>query len=220
MIYTENILICLAMPMIAALFVLRGAARRFTGFLLTGMACSLLSAYCNTFLSAAFRLDAFDAVVKLTPICEETIKMLPILFYLLLVSPERGRILPAAAAVGIGFATFENCCYIVQYGAADTLFLLLRGSAVGTLHMMTSAILGSGLAYSVYKRPYRSFVSVFGLWCLSSSIHAIYNLLVASEGVRQYVGYLMPIFIFLVYLFVKMAAEKSSRRPEPVPSCK
>lgn len=208
MIYAENILVCLAMPLLVAAALLRGTARRYTLFLLLGMVSCLLSAYCNSFLTAAFDISGFDAVVKLTPLCEETVKMLPILFYVLLLSPERRHILPAAVAVGVGFATFENCCYIVQYGSEDVLFLLVRGLAAGTMHTMTTAFLGAGLTYAAYRRFYRSFVSMFGLWCAACSVHSIYNILVSSGDDRAGIGYAMPILLCGAFLIVSRRMRK------------
>ena len=52
------------------------------GFL--GMGACMLSAYVNTFFAAFYNVDTFNATVEIAPVVEETIKLLPLLFYLLI----------------------------------------------------------------------------------------------------------------------------------------
>jgi len=50
MIYSENILICILIPLIIAIIFLKGNARRFAFFFALGMVICLLSAYISGFI--------------------------------------------------------------------------------------------------------------------------------------------------------------------------
>ena len=63
--------------------------------------------------------DAVTAAVEITPVCEEVMKLLPLLFYYLILEPDPGELPGAAIAIAVGFATFENVCYLAENGAAD-----------------------------------------------------------------------------------------------------
>lgn len=198
MIYTENIFICLAAPLLIALFLTKGEARRFIGFFLIGLIACLLSAYINSFIAGAVSdngrapLSAAQALVRITPICEEVMKALPVFFCMTITRPKREDIVAVAFAVGLGFATFENFCYITQYGAEDLLFAMVRGFSAGVMHTICAAILGYGLTL-VHGRGRLVAPGAFALLCASSTFHAIYNLLSASEGAWRTTGYLLPI---------------------------
>ena len=48
----------------------------------------LLSAYVTTFLPDIFHAGTAAAVMEITPVCEEVMKFLPLLFYLLVFEPR------------------------------------------------------------------------------------------------------------------------------------
>ena len=97
MTYIENIFICLAIPMLLSLFFTGGRARRFTLFVILGMGVCLLSAYISSFFMQYYRTDAVTTAIEIAPVCEELMKLLPLLFYFLVLEPEP-RQLPAALA--------------------------------------------------------------------------------------------------------------------------
>lgn len=51
MIYAENIFVALAIPLIIAVFLLKGDVRRFTGFFIIGLFACLLASHINGFLA-------------------------------------------------------------------------------------------------------------------------------------------------------------------------
>ena len=73
MTYIENIFLCLAIPLILSLFFTGGRARSFTLFIVAGMLCCLLSAYVSSFFMGYCGANARQAVVEITPVCEEII---------------------------------------------------------------------------------------------------------------------------------------------------
>ena len=71
--------------------------------------------------------------------------MLPLLFYLFLLEPDDDGLILAAAGIGTGFAIYENCCYLLSMGAESISFIMIRGLAVGVMHIVSVLALAMGL---------------------------------------------------------------------------
>ena len=110
MTYIENIFLCLALPLILSMFFIQGRVRRYALFLTVGMAVCLLSAYASSFFMGQYGVDGTVAAIEITPVCEEVMKLLPLLFFYLVFEPEPKEMPAAAIAIAVGFATFENVC--------------------------------------------------------------------------------------------------------------
>ena len=102
----ENTYICLAAPLLLAILVMQKDGRRSLSFVLAGMTASLLSAYITTFLAGAAGVDAAIASHEIAPAVEETMKCLPLVFYLLVFEPEKRFIIPG---------TDENWLYFTRH---------------------------------------------------------------------------------------------------------
>jgi hypothetical protein len=76
------------------------------------------------------------ATAEITPVVEEIMKLLPLLFYLLVFEPEAGAGADAMLVIAVSFATFENVCWLVENGAEQLDFLLLRGFGTGAMHVV------------------------------------------------------------------------------------
>ena len=63
-------------------------------------------------------MDGTVAAIEITPVCEEVMKLLPLLFFYLVFESEPKEMPAAAIAIAVGFATFENVCYLTENGAA------------------------------------------------------------------------------------------------------
>ena len=199
MIYSENILICIAIPLAISLFFLRGSARRFVTSFLTGMGVCLIAAYINGYINSVAVSSAERMAIYASPVIEEFIKFLPILFYLYVFLPDDRNLLITSAGIGAGFATFENCCYLLSVGAEKLSFVLIRGLAVGTMHIATTALL---TAMIIILRRYKAvtFPTMLAAVTMSSAMHALYNLLVSEKGLSSYLGYAFP-FITAMLLY-------------------
>ena len=88
MTYIENIFICIAAPLVVTAVCLGRKYIKYFIFGFLGMGACMLSAYVNTFFAAFYNVDAFNATVEIAPVVEETIKLLPLLFYLLIFEPK------------------------------------------------------------------------------------------------------------------------------------
>lgn len=192
MTYIENVFVCIAAPLLVAALCMGKTYFRFFLFAFAGMGACLVAAYVNTFLAALYGATTFHATVEIAPVVEEIIKLLPLLFYLLVFEPEPGRIRPAVLIVAVGFATFENICYLIQHGVEHLSFLLIRGFGTGAMHIVCGAIVGYGLVY-VWQRGWLKVAGTCGLLGAAVIFHGTYNLLIAYGGWVQYVAYALPV---------------------------
>ena len=213
MIYIENIFLCLAIPLALSMLFIGGRTRIFMLFMITGMSVCLLSAYVNSFFMGYYGVDAIVAVVEITPVCEEVMKLLPLLFYVLIFEPKVRNLPEAAVALAVGFATFENACYLTENGAENFMFLLIRGVSAGALHILCGILIGFGLSY-VFRRRWLAFTGTMGLLGACIAFHAIYNLLISGEGAWQMAGYLFPSVLIVLIFVGKLLLPKVKTRLE------
>ncbi len=192
MIYSENILLCISIPLLLTLLYVRGSARRSLAGFLIGMAICLLSSYISGFLTLLTRMELRESAVYISPTTEEIMKLLPLLFYMAVFRPGEMTLTTFAISLGAGFATFENCCYLLSAGSESLGFTLVRGLAVGVMHIV--CMLAMSLSIIMVRR-YRafSFSTVVGCLSLSVVFHALYNLLVSVSGIPATVGYGLPL---------------------------
>ena len=198
MIYSEYIMICIGMPLLIALFYTRKSARLFTAASLVGMLACLLAGYISGYINLASGTTLEETAVYVAPIVEEILKLLPLLFCMFVIGLEDQPLLNAAVAIGAGFAVFENCVYLLQSGTERLFLMLIRGLAVGVMHVASMLLLDLGL--TLMKR-YRaiSVPAVVGAATLPIVFHGLYNLLVSQPGVSAYIGYCLPLLVAALY---------------------
>ena len=191
MTYIENIFICLTIPLVLSVFFVRGRTRNFTIFVMIGMGICLLSAYVSSFFMGYYGTDAALTAIEITPVCEEVMKLLPLLFYFFIFEPKQEELPTDAIAIAVGFATFENVCYLTENGAADFTFLFIRGISAGALHILCGIFMGFGISY-VFCRRWLMLTGTVGLLGACTGFHAIYNLFIIAEGGWKTAGYIFP----------------------------
>ena len=198
MIYSENILLCISIPLLLTAIYTRGAARRSIAAFLVGMVTCLLSSYISGYLTLLTDMELNASAVYISPTTEEIMKLLPLLFFLLVFRPKEMTLVTFAVSLGAGFATFENCCYLLATGSESLAFTLVRGLAVGVMHIVCMLAMSLSL---IMVRRYRafSFGTVVGCLSLSVVFHALYNLLVSVPGIPSYIGYSLPILTALAF---------------------
>lgn len=191
MTYIENIFVCLAIPLLLSLLFIRGRERTFVCFLLVGMTVCLLAAYVSSFFMRYYGASGIVTAIEITPMCEETMKMAALLFYYLIWEPKPEKLPSAAIAIAVGFATFENVCYLTENGAANVTYVLIRGISAGAVHVLCGIAIGFGLAY-VFPRRWLALTGCVGILGASIVLHAIYNLLISVPGPWRLAGYIFP----------------------------
>ena len=199
----ENAYVCLAAPLLLAILCLRGAGRRGLIFLLSGMTACLLSAYVSTYLAGAAGADLPTASHEIAPAVEEIMKSLPMLFYLLVFEPQKKNALSGALLVAVGFATFENVCFLTSYGTSQLLSLMIRGFGTGAMHVVCGMVVAVGLFF-LWDRVWLRAVGAFALLCFVITFHAIFNVFVNQTGPIYWIGSAIPLTVVLVYvIFVR-----------------
>ncbi len=198
--YIENIYICLAAPLLIAIFCLNRMGRPMVMFVLGGMTVCLLSSYISTFVAAVYHIDLLTASITISPIVEEVMKLLPVLYYLLVFEPDADRIPACVVLIAMGFATFENVCYLVQNDTLQIMNLLIRGFGTGAMHVVCGTFLFMGLLL-LWDKPWLRAAGTVGLLAVAITYHGIYNMLVLQSGPVALIGYLIPL-ISAVIIFI------------------
>ncbi len=200
MIYSENILLCIALPLLIVCCYLRGNVLRFVIAFLVGMVACLISSYISGFFGLLAGSTVNETAVYISPLVEEMLKLLPLLFYFFVFLPNAEDMVRSAVAIGAGFATFENCCYLLLSGAENLTYTLIRGLAVGVMHIVCMLALTLGL---ILVRRFRviSLTGVVGAMTLSMTFHGLYNLLVSVPGVSSWIGYVLPLLTAILLFY-------------------
>ena len=200
--YIENIYVCLAAPLLIAAVCMRGRGRTMNLFVLAGMTVCLLSSYINTFIAAAAGVDALTASLEIAPMTEELMKFLPILFFLLVFEPGKEELTGGIIMTAVGFATFENACYLADSGAAQILHLLIRGFGTGAMHVVCGFLIAIGFLY-LWDRVWLRLAGTIGLIAIAITYHGIYNILVSQTGAAAMIGYLIPLLTVALALIFR-----------------
>ncbi len=196
MMHIENIFVCITVPLLVSLFFIKEKQRCYTLFICVGMGICMASAYVNSFVMSLYEADPISTAIQIAPVCEEVMKLLPLLFYILIFEPKPGEIVPAAIAIAAGFATFENVCFLSENGAGNITLLLVRGLSAGALHILCGIAMGYGIAY-VFKQRWLAAAGTLGILGANIVFHALYNLMVTAEGMWQSIGYIFPSILIL-----------------------
>ena len=197
--YIENVYICLAAPLLLTILCLRKEGRRSLAFVLSGMTACLLSAYISAFFVGITGTGLADASYEISPVVEEIMKSLPLLFFLLVFEPEKRVVINGSMLIAVGFATFENVCFLTSYGTSELLKLLIRGFGTGAMHVVCGMIIAVGIYY-LWNQLWLRMVGGFALLCFAVTFHAIFNILVNQTGAVFWIGSIIPLTLIVVYL--------------------
>ena len=203
----ENIFICLAAPFLLAALGTNTGSRKNCFFIVLGFVCCIISAYLNTFFSAIYGAQGITAVLEISPVIEETVKLIPLLFGLIVfeIEPREGN--NVIFNIAVGFATFENICYLLENGTDNLFYLFVRGFSTGAMHITCAFIIGYGLR--VFRRPVAlRAAGIFGLLCVAITFHATFNMLMKTDGIIKQLGYAIPIVSCIILLLLKASFRK------------
>jgi RsiW-degrading membrane proteinase PrsW (M82 family) len=212
--YIENTYICLAAPMLIAILSLRKEGRRSLIFVLSGMTACLFSAYVSAFFAGVMGLELTVASYEVSPAVEEIMKALPVLFYLLVYEPDKRSAVACTLMLAVGFATFENICFLTSYGTSNLLRLLIRGFSTGAMHVACGAVTAVVLRGMWNSLLFRT-IATLGVLCLSITCHGIYNILVNQDGIPAMIGYLLPLLLGAGAVFARKKIYGPAANPTP-----
>ena len=178
-------------------------------FMLVGIFVSVFASEVNGVLSQVLAMNMYSITTIVTPITEEILKALPILYYAVVVSDKRETLFTASMATGIGFAILENAFYLLNYPNFSMLSAIIRAFGAGLMHGMCTLLVGVGISF-VKKQKKLFAVGSFGLLSTAIVYHGIYNILIQSE--YSLVGGLLPIATYIPF-FIWRLTLKNKKTP-------
>ena len=166
-------------------------------FVLIGIFVSVFAAEVNGVMVDLLPLSTFEVTIIVTPISEEILKALPILFFATILSPKKESVFTAAMAIGIGFAVLENAFYMLNDASFNMIDAIVRAFGAGLMHGMCTLLVGVGILF-VKKKRKLFVVGTFAMLSTAITYHGIYNMLVQSD--YQIIGYLLPIATYIPFM--------------------
>lgn len=192
--------ICLAVSLGLMLPLMEKKTRSVVIFMIVGFFACLFVSELNSILLKAFNGDMFYVTTTITPVSEELVKALPILYFAIIISDDRRTLIANSFAVGVGFALLENIIILMQnIQEVSVLWALVRGFGSGLVHGVCTMMVGYSISY-IKKRRKLFYCGTFALLSTAIIYHAIYNLLVQSD--YQYAGVLLPIITYIPLLIL------------------
>ena len=174
-------------------------------FMLFGIFVSVFASEVNGLFARTLSMDVYSITVVVTPITEELLKALPILYYAIVVSDKKETLFTASMAMGIGFAILENAFYLLNDSNFSMLHAVIRAFGTGLMHGMCTLLVGVGISFVKKKRKLFA-VGTFGLLSTAIVYHGIYNILIQSE--YNVVGALLPIATYIPFVVWRMVIKR------------
>ena len=201
--------ICLVAPMLLMVLLLRKRSRLLIGYMVIGVCVSLFISELNTLMLNMFDEDMLYVSTTITPITEEIVKAIPVLFYATVFSDNRDRVMPIAFATGIGFGMFENMVILIQNIENVTIgWAIIRGFSTALMHAVCTVAIGFGICF-VKKRRKMFYSGTFALLTMACIYHGIFNMLVQSD--YKYLGFVLPAVTYIPILFQQYQYSKSKK---------
>lgn len=189
--------VAIFIPILLMALLVEKKARLPISFMLAGIFVSVFASEVNAVLAKSLNMSTYDITVVVTPMTEEILKSLPILYYALFVSDKKEKLFTASMATGIGFAVLENAYYLLNSPNFTMLSAIIRAFGAGLMHGMCTLLVGVGISF-VKKKSKLFAVGTFGLLSTAIVYHGIYNILIQSE--YSIIGALLPIATYIPFL--------------------
>lgn len=199
------LLISVSVPIVLMMLLVEKRARLPIVFMVVGIFCSGFASEMNGLLHNELSVDLYRFIVVITPSVEEIIKALPILFYAVVISDRREKLLTASMALGVGFAVIENTFYLLNYPHFSIINAIIRAFGSGLMHGMCTLLVGLGISF-VRKKRKLFLVGTFGLLSVAIVYHGIYNILVQSS--YSMVGAALPIVTYIPFLLWRIHTQR------------
>ena len=205
--------ICLVAPLFFMALMLRKRSRLLVCYMMIGILVSLFVSELNTVLLRLFGENLQYVTTTITPVTEEIVKALPVLFYAVVFSDQRDKVMPIAFAVGVGFATFENMVILVQNVENVTVgWAIIRGFSTALMHAVCTVAVGFGICF-VKKRKKLFYCGTFGLLATATIYHGVFNMLVQSK--YEYLGFFLPAVTYIPILIQQFRSYKQKKQSDP-----
>ena len=174
-------------------------------FMIIGIFTSVFAAEMNGFLRNSTDMDVYRIVVTVTPITEEVLKAVPILYYAIVISDKKEKLFTAAMSLGIGFAVLENAYYLMTSPDFNMVSAIIRAFGSGLMHGMCTLLVGVGISF-VKKKSKMFVIGTFGLLSTAIVYHGIYNILIQSK--YSIVGALLPVATYIPFFILRIMSKQ------------
>ena len=202
--------ICITIPLSLMASLVDKNARQPVIFFIVGVSVALFVSEVNALLTNVFSMDMTEFTIRITPVTEEILKAIPVLFFAREISNKRESIITISVAVGIGFAVMENSFVLLKsIDSVSILWAVMRGFGTGMMHGMCTFFVGSGFSF-INKNKKLFIVGTFSLMSLAITYHSVFNMLVQSEF--YYYGALLPIVTFIPFAIARFKLIKEVKK--------
>ena len=201
--------VAIFIPILLMALLVEKKARLPIAFMLVGIFVSVFASEVNALLANSLNMSMYDITVVVTPMTEEILKALPILYYALFMSDKKEKLFTASMATGIGFAVLENAYYLLNYPDFTMLSAVIRAFGAGLMHGMCTLLVGVGISF-VKKRSKLFAVGTFGLLSTAIVYHGIYNILIQSD--YSIVGALLPIATYIPFFVWRIRVKQKNKK--------
>ena len=203
--------ISIIVPILLMAIIVEKKARLPIIFVLLGMFVSVFASEVNGALAGVLDMSLYSITTVVTPVTEEILKALPVLYYAVVISDKRETLFTASMATGIGFAILENAFYLLNYPNFSLISAVIRAFGAGLMHGMCTLLVGVGISF-VKKKSKLFAVGTFALLSTAIVYHGIYNILIQSA--YSLVGALLPIATYIPFLIWRIRLKR--RQPHTV----
>ncbi|MEE1050054.1 MAG: PrsW family glutamic-type intramembrane protease, partial [Clostridia bacterium] len=138
--------ISISIPLLLMALLMEKKARLPILFMIIGIFVSVFASEVNGLLSNLLSMDTYSMTVIVTPVSEELLKALPVLYYAVVISDKRERLFTASMAIGIGFALLENAYFLLNSDNFTIIIAIIRAFGAGLVHGMCTLLVGVGIS--------------------------------------------------------------------------
>lgn len=200
--------VAIFIPILLMACLVEKKARQPMIFFLIGIFLSVFASEINAYLRSILSMSTLEVTIVVTPISEEILKVLPILFFATVLAPKKEALFTASMAVGIGFAVLENAFYLLSSDSFNMIDAIVRAFGAGLMHGMCTLLVGVGISF-VKKKQKLFVVGTFALLSTAITYHGIYNMLVQSDF--EVIGYLLPITTYIPFVVWRIKKKKQMK---------
>lgn len=198
--------IAVIIPLLLTVFIVEKKSRLPMAFFIIGIFSSAFVSEINGLLYSVLDIPMQEFVLRVTPITEEVVKVIPILLYALMVSDDRDTLVTISMISGIGFAVLENAYVLLQsIESFSLLTAIVRGFGTGLMHGMCTLLVGFGISF-VRKQRKIFGAGLFALLSLAITYHALFNMLIQSR--LLILGALLPMLTYVPFFLKRNLGKK------------
>ena len=182
-------------------------------YMLIGQVMCLLAAQLNYLISNGIftsEYNVYVVTVTVTPIVEEILKAIPVIYFGFVISNKKENLLNVAMALGIGFAILENLNILVADAQSVSIaWALVRGFSSALLHGICTSLVGFGVSY-VKTRKKLFYTGTFALLTMAIIIHGLFNAFIQSD--YAFIGIILPILIYAPFVITRFINPKGKAK--------